>query len=151
MSAHILRSSCKSGELSPLMDSRVDAENYSTGCRRLENFIPRIYGGAFRRVGTMFLGIAKDESKPVRLFPFNYSGDTAVVSKTSFLGSTEVPSARYVPNPNVFVSSFQDESGIARIIEREKPNRIRFITRRTEIHCSDTTKRAPVDSRNEVF
>ena len=79
MSAHILRSSCKSGELSPLMDSRVDAENYSTGCRRLENFIPRIYGGAFRRVGTMFLGIAKDESKPVRLFPFNYSGDTAFV------------------------------------------------------------------------
>ena len=38
--------------MSPLMDGRTDSEKYSTGCRLLENFIARSYGGAFKRPGT---------------------------------------------------------------------------------------------------
>lgn len=33
------------------MDGRTDSEEYATGCRILENFIVRSYGGAFKRPG----------------------------------------------------------------------------------------------------
>jgi len=48
-----------SGELSPLIDARSDIEKYSAGCRKLENFIPRIYGIIERRPGTKFIKAAK--------------------------------------------------------------------------------------------
>lgn len=79
MSAHILRNSFNAGEISPLMDARTDAERYDFGCRRLENFVARIYGGAFRRQGMMFLGKAKDSANPVRLIPFNFSTQASFV------------------------------------------------------------------------
>ncbi len=73
MSIHVSRPSFNSGEISPLMDGRVDVDKYKSSCRKLENFIPKIYGGAFRRPGMCYLGDAVDESNPVRLFPFNFS------------------------------------------------------------------------------
>lgn len=48
-----------SGEFSPLIDVRSDIEKYSSGCRKLENFIPRIYGVVERRPGTRFIKAAK--------------------------------------------------------------------------------------------
>lgn len=56
MSIHIHRNSFNAGELSPLMDARVDESKHPFSCRILENFLPKIYGGAFRRPGTMYLG-----------------------------------------------------------------------------------------------
>jgi hypothetical protein len=56
MSLHVHRNSFNAGEISPLMDARVDDAKYPFSCRILENFIPKIYGGAFRRPGTLFLG-----------------------------------------------------------------------------------------------
>ena len=47
------------GEYSPLIDARSDIEKYGSGCRTLENFIPRIYGAIERRPGTMFIHKAK--------------------------------------------------------------------------------------------
>jgi len=38
------------------MDARVDEPKHSSSCRIMENFLPKIYGGAFRRPGTMYLG-----------------------------------------------------------------------------------------------
>lgn len=51
--------SLNSGELSPVLDVRSDIEKYSSGCRILENFIPRIYGSVERRPGTRFIHKAK--------------------------------------------------------------------------------------------
>ncbi len=48
------------GEYTPLIDARADVEKYKSGCRKLENFIPRIYGVIERRPGTKFVKIAKD-------------------------------------------------------------------------------------------
>ena len=79
MSIHALRSSFNAGEISPLMDARVDAEKYSFSCRRLENFIPKIYGGAFSRPGMMFLGSVGDEDNEVMLIPFNVSATSRYV------------------------------------------------------------------------
>ena len=62
--------SFNAGELSPLIDSRSDIGKYRSGCRVLENMIPRIYGPAVRRPGTKYIescnGIA-------RVIPFIYS------------------------------------------------------------------------------
>ena len=48
-----------SGEFSPLIDVRSDIEKYKSGCRKLENFIPRVYGVVERRPGTKFIAEAK--------------------------------------------------------------------------------------------
>ncbi len=48
-----------SGEGTPLIDVRSDVEKYAGLSRRLENFIPRIYGPVERRPGTRFVKEAK--------------------------------------------------------------------------------------------
>uniref|UniRef100_A0A6M3IKC5 Putative tail protein n=1 Tax=viral metagenome TaxID=1070528 RepID=A0A6M3IKC5_9ZZZZ len=54
--------SLNAGELSPLMDARIDQQKYQAGCRTMENFIPLIYGGAERRPGTYYVGAAKSSA-----------------------------------------------------------------------------------------
>ena len=63
-----------SGELTPQIDSRSDVEKYAGGCRTLENMIPRIYGPAERRPGTLYVNTAKNTPEGIRLIPFIYSG-----------------------------------------------------------------------------
>lgn len=46
------------GELSPLLDGRVDLNKYPNGAHRLMNFIPRVQGPLERRGGTEFLDFA---------------------------------------------------------------------------------------------
>lgn len=48
-----------SGEFSSLIDVRSDVDKYKSGCRKLENFIPRVYGVVERRPGTKFIKEAK--------------------------------------------------------------------------------------------
>lgn len=79
MSAHRHINNFNAGEISPLMGARVDSEKYGFACRKLENFIPRIYGGAFRRPGMEYLGTVGDAATKVRLIPFNYSATTRFV------------------------------------------------------------------------
>ena len=61
------------GEISPLMMGRVDFEKYPTSCKTLENFIVTLYGSAFYRPGTYYVGEVKDSSKKIRLIPFQFS------------------------------------------------------------------------------
>jgi len=64
------------GEFSGLIDSRYDIEKYNSGCRRLENMIPRIYGPAERRPGTRYVENQYDSTGTfVRVIPFNFSSD----------------------------------------------------------------------------
>lgn len=72
------------GELSDQIDARADVEKYEGGCRYLENFIPRIYGGAERRPGTEFIYDAKNTptgvaNTTVRVIPFIFSTSIAYV------------------------------------------------------------------------
>jgi len=72
--------SLNAGELSPLMDARIDQQKYQMGCRTMENFYPLIYGGCERRPGTYYVGEAKDSSAgKIRMVDFVYSVDTAYV------------------------------------------------------------------------
>lgn len=47
------------GEYSPLILTRSDLQKFSSGCRKCENFIPKIYGPIDRRPGTRFIKAAK--------------------------------------------------------------------------------------------
>lgn len=68
--------SFNAGELSPLLDARVDIEKYSNGCRQLQNAIIETYGAARRRSGTEFIAEAKYHDKPCRLIDFQFSTTT---------------------------------------------------------------------------
>ena len=47
-----IQTSFNAGELSPTLEGRVDMSKYTSGCAKLENFIPLIQGGAMKRSGT---------------------------------------------------------------------------------------------------
>lgn len=63
------------GAMSPAVSVRLDLEKAASGCRVLQNFIPREAGGAFKRPGLEFLDRTKNAGEAV-LRPFNYSVDT---------------------------------------------------------------------------
>ena len=66
-----------SGELSPFVDARSDVEKYRSGCRILENMIPKIYGCARRRPGFKFIDDAYSTSYTSRVLDFEYSDSIA--------------------------------------------------------------------------
>lgn len=74
--------SFNSGELSPQIDSRSDVRKYKSGCRDLDNMLPRIYGSAERRPGTKYIASTKivdNVYQKVRLVAFQYSDTIAYI------------------------------------------------------------------------
>jgi len=67
------------GELTPLVDMRIDQQAYQMGCRTMENFYPLIYGGAERRQGTYYVAAAKDGTAKIRMIDFVFSVDQAYI------------------------------------------------------------------------
>jgi hypothetical protein len=67
------------GELSPLLDGRVDQDKYFTGCKTLTNFIPTVQGPARRRGGTRHIGLAKFGAKRAWLADFVFSAGQAYI------------------------------------------------------------------------
>ncbi len=65
--------SFNAGELSPLLDGRVDQDKYFSGCKQLSNFIPTVQGPARRRGGTRHVALVKDSSKRTWLADFRFS------------------------------------------------------------------------------
>jgi len=66
------------GELSPLLDGRVDINKYYSGCKTLENFIILPYGGIKRRPGTYYVGSTKLNAV-ARLVSFQFSTEQAYI------------------------------------------------------------------------
>lgn len=69
------------GEVSGLIDARNDVQKYYGACRRLENMIPLVQGGARRRPGTYYVAVSKDGTKKSRLFGFHFSTTQAYVTE----------------------------------------------------------------------
>jgi len=67
------------GELSPLLEARVDLAQYANGCRTVSNFLLHPQGGVYRRGGTEYIAGVKTNSKKVRLVPFEFSISQAYV------------------------------------------------------------------------
>jgi len=66
------RTAFNAGEISPWLDPRIDQEKYHLGCRQMRNMRPTVYGGAFKRPGTTYLGEARIHTGTVRLLSFQY-------------------------------------------------------------------------------
>lgn len=67
------------GELSELLDGRIDHAKYFNGCKRMLNMIPRPFGPATRRGGTHYVCEAGVESSKVRLRRFQFSTEQAYI------------------------------------------------------------------------
>ena len=69
-----IKTNFTAGELSPLLDGRIDIAKYSNGCKQLQNMIPLTQGCAVRRGGTMFVSEVKTSANKTWLstFVFNY-------------------------------------------------------------------------------
>lgn len=79
-----LKHSFTSGELSPLMNDRVDFERFKNGCKTLENAFCLTQGPASRRPGTKFIydlnSLGLDVTDPrVREIPFIFNESQAYV------------------------------------------------------------------------
>ena len=68
-----------SGEISPLMFGRIDADRYKTGLETCLNMVPLVQGGVTRRPGTRFAAEVKDSSKFTRVIPFEFSKTQAYI------------------------------------------------------------------------
>jgi hypothetical protein len=71
--------SFNAGELSPLLDARIDLDKSNNGCRQLQNAIIETYGAARRRPGLQFIAEAKYANKKCRLLDFQFSTTTTFV------------------------------------------------------------------------
>lgn len=68
------------GELSPLLEGRIDLAKYPIGCRKLRNFMPLIQGPARKRGGTRFIAEVKDSTAYTWLQSFVFSQtDSAII------------------------------------------------------------------------
>lgn len=74
-----IRSSFNAGELSPLLDGRVDVAKYNNGCRSMENFIPTVQGPATRRGGTRFVSEVKTSANRTWLARFEFSSSQTYI------------------------------------------------------------------------
>lgn len=71
------------GEFSPFTDPRLDLEKYRTACKTLTNQRPSIYGGAFRRPGTLYMGPTADSTKKTLLKEFEFSVTSTLILEFS--------------------------------------------------------------------
>lgn len=69
--------STNAGELSPLMDARVDVAKYRSGARTMKGMIPRKYGPGMRSPGTKYIASQKYSDKKARMIPFEYSTEVS--------------------------------------------------------------------------
>ena len=68
-----------SGELTPLLEARIDIAQYANGCRLMKNFLVHPQGGAYRRGGTQYVSSVKTAAKKVKLVPFEFSTTQAYI------------------------------------------------------------------------
>ena len=72
MKQWLLKNNLSSGELSPLLWTRTDIQQYANGAKKLLNAIPLVEGGAKKRPGTKYRGISPGA---LRLIPFVPNSD----------------------------------------------------------------------------
>ncbi|ENW00163.1 hypothetical protein F938_00807 [Acinetobacter bereziniae LMG 1003 = CIP 70.12] len=74
MRSWVLKNNLSSGELSPLLWTRTDVQQYANGAKTLLNAIPLVEGGAKKRPGTRFKDVF---AGALRLIPFIPSSENA--------------------------------------------------------------------------
>lgn len=81
-SISLIQNNFISGEISPLLEGRIDSPRYQTGLRTCQNAIPIRQGGLVKRQGTHFIGNTY-ENKAARLVEYvNLSGTKYILEFT---------------------------------------------------------------------
>ena len=62
MNVTLMQNNFTSGEISPMMDGRIDSGRYQTGLSLCENFLPTRQGGLKRRPGSRYAGNTKSNA-----------------------------------------------------------------------------------------
>lgn len=70
-----IRFSFASGEITPEMFGRIDAERYASGVKTARNFITLPHGPAEARPGFEYIGDTKTHTKKSRLIPFSFNAE----------------------------------------------------------------------------
>lgn len=83
--ATVMQSNFNGGELSPLMDARIDQSRYANGCRVLRNMYVHPHGPATRRSGFRFICETKFSDRKSRLLPFSFSVEQSFVLEVGHL------------------------------------------------------------------
>lgn len=115
MSINSIITSFNAGETSPLLDARVDTDKHGSSCRRLENFIPKIYGPVFRRPGMVHIGSPKLDNRTCRLIGFTFSVTTRFIIElghqyTRFWSNDlQVVDPDDSPNPLEIATPYQED------------------------------------------
>ncbi len=76
MKSTLMKLNFNGGELSPLLDGRVDYPKYMSGCKEMTNFVPTVYGPMTKRPGTRFV---EDLGSEAVLYPFEFSESQAYI------------------------------------------------------------------------
>jgi len=74
-----IQTSFNTGEISPLMEGRVDFDRYKAALKTCLNQIPLVQGGVTRRPGTIFVAEVKDSADKTRVVRFEYSVTQAYI------------------------------------------------------------------------
>lgn len=77
--AHPIQNNTNAGEISPLLEGRVDLKPYVNGVKRCLNFVPLAQGPITRRPGSLYVAAPKFTAKAARLERFEYSTVQAYV------------------------------------------------------------------------
>lgn len=148
-----------SGELTPKIAERVDTEKYSGGCRRMERFIPTIYGPAERSPGTYYVAASYIMGQNVRLVPFVYSSTIAYLIECGelymrFFYADEVVAvvdSPYTTEQN-FRFQFQQIADVMRIAEPHHAQQKLSRTTATTFTLEDVDFRTgPFLTRNDLI
>ena len=67
------------GEIAPELMGRLDLDKFQTALKQCRNWIPLAHGPIRTRPGTKFVSYAKDQTRSVRLIPFQWSIDQTMV------------------------------------------------------------------------
>lgn len=67
------------GEIAPSLQGRVDISRYHEALSKCRNFFVQYHGGVSNRPGFRFINQVGDETKAVRLIPFEYSTEQTYV------------------------------------------------------------------------
>lgn len=74
-----IQTSFSAGELSPLLEGRVDLAKYSNGTKLSENFLLTVQGPAVRRAGTRYVAPIKNSANKTWLLHFEFNTTQAYI------------------------------------------------------------------------
>lgn len=102
------------GELSKLLEGRVDLSKYKNGLRKLQNYLVRPHGPVTRRSGSRYIAQTETMTELSRLIPFQFSEEQAYILEFGNLYVRFYKDQGQIANPDntiVLLFHFNENNG----------------------------------------